>query len=71
MKRNKTNLNKKDPVFRMFKCVVCKQSFKRSQGVLYISGFFCDEHNPANRIVLKNVDYRDVPDTFSGNIGEK
>lgn len=55
--------------FRMYQCRVCKKSFKRSQGVLFISGFFCDEHNPCNKIHLKTIDYRNVPDTFSGNVG--
>jgi len=33
-------------VVRMFQCRTCKQFFKQSQGVLFISGFFCDDHNP-------------------------
>lgn len=31
---------------RKFQCRVCKGSFKQSQGVLFISGFYCDNHNP-------------------------
>lgn len=60
-----------EPVFRMYQCRVCKKSFKRSHGVLFISGFFCDACNPCNKIHLKNIDYRNVPDTLPGNIGEK
>jgi len=40
------------PVFRMFQCMTCKQSFKRSEGVLLISGFRC---------------YADLPDTWPGS----
>lgn len=47
-------------VYRMLQCMTCKQSFKRSQGVLLLSGFYCDEHNPCN----------DIHDTYPGCYGE-
>jgi hypothetical protein len=34
---------------RMFQCMVCKETFKRSEGVLLISGLYC---------------FVDVPDTW-------
>jgi len=40
------------PIFRMFQCMQCNESFKRSQGVLFISGFYCHKDNPANWSVV-------------------
>jgi len=37
---------KTEPIYRQYKCRICHESFKRSQGTLLISGFYCNNHNP-------------------------